>query len=360
MAERRLVQGWFKNMSIRERLKAALGGGQIEHPVYVVYDAFVPNPTVDWEWLFSLGLGQVNHVAVVEANHPNCEIIEKKSREEGLERRDVTICTSAGELHEYYLGDSGRGLLPWRMEYFIKKPSDYRILTQAFEGTRYTATDQAWNESEAALGDRGMTLAQVGRTPFQKIQIDYAGLEAFSYHLADEQADLFDLLELMNSLKLDEFTCVAASKAGIVKLWENMSIDAIGPDAYRKHIVPLYEGINRILHGKGKRLLVHYDGKLKLIAGDIARLGFDIDSLTPSPEGDMELAEARERWHDAFLWINPSLGCYDLPGEELAALIRGMALAAGPRLYCFELSEGVPENWRVGIPAILTALASLE
>jgi hypothetical protein len=344
-------------MSIRDRLLGALRGEVITHPVYVVYDAFLPNPAVDWEWLFSLGLGQVNHAFVVEEKRPNGEVIERKTIEGDLERRDVTIRTAGGELHEYYLGSSSKGLLPWRMEHFIKKPSDYRLMADALEGSTYIPTDRAFDESEAALGGRGITIAHVDRTPFQKIQIDFAGIEAFSCHLADEEPELLALLELMNRLKLDEFACVTASKARFVKLWENIGIDAVGPHAYRKHIVPVYEGINAILRDAGKRLMVHYDGKVRLIADDIARLGFDLDSLTPQPEGDMETAEARRLWPETFFWLHPSLTWFRLPKDELVALFRGMASGAGPRRYCFELSEGVPPNWRETIPAILSALA---
>ena len=102
-------------VSVRERLLGALRGERVTHPAYVVYDAFLPNPSVDWDWLFSLGLGQVNHAFVTGSARPNCEIVETTSTEGGLERRDVTIRTSGGELHEYYLGDSGKGVLAWRM-----------------------------------------------------------------------------------------------------------------------------------------------------------------------------------------------------------------------------------------------------
>ena len=97
----------------------------------------------------------------------------------------------------------------------------------------------------------------------------------------------------MNAVKLEELACVAKSKARLVKLWENIGIYSIGPHVYRKYLVPLYEQINSILAGTGKRLMVHYDGKIRPIADDIARLRFDIDSLTPPPEGDMEAAQAR-------------------------------------------------------------------
>ena len=150
------------------------------------------------------------------------------------------------------------------MEHFIKKPSDYRLMARALEGSTYSLSDRAFDESEAAIGDRGITIAHVDRTPFQKIQIDFAGIEAFSYHLADQEHDLFDLLEMMNRLKIDEFACVAKSKAEFVKLWENIGIDAMGPRAYRKYVVPVYEGINGILQGVGKKLMVHYDGNIRL------------------------------------------------------------------------------------------------
>ena len=345
-------------MSIRERLLGALQGEVVTHPVYVVYDAFLPNPTVDWDWLFSLGLGQVNHACVAEERHPNCEIVEKKSLEGDLERRDVTIRTAGGELHEYSLGASSKGVLPWRMEHFVKTPSDYRLMARAFEGSTYSPSDRVFDESEAAIGDRGITIAHAGRTPFQVIQIDFAGIEAFSFHLADEEPALLELLEVMNGLKLDELACVARSKARFVKLWENIGIDAVGPRVYRKHIVPVYEGINAALRGTGKKLMVHYDGKIRLIAEDIARLGFDLDSLTPEPEGDVEPAEARRLWPESFFWLHPSLTWFSLMKDELAARIRKMASDVGPRRYCFELSEGIPPNWKEGVPAVLEELAS--
>ena len=347
-----------EDMSVRQRLLSALRGDVVTNPVYVVYDAFLPNPNVDWGWLFSLGLGQVNHAFVVEEKHPNCEIVETKTIEGGLQRRDVTIRTVGGELHEYYLGASDKGVLPWRMEHFIKKPFDYRLMARAVEGSTYSMTDRAFDESEIAIGDRGITIAHVDRTPFQKIQIDYAGLEAFSYHLADGEPELFELLELMNRLKLDEFVCVAKSKAEFVKLWENIGIDAVGPHAYRKYMVPVYEAINAMLRSAGKKLMVHYDGKMRLIADDIARLELDIDSLTPHPEGDMDPAEARALWPGSFFWLHPSLTWFSLPKDDLVSRIRKMACDVGPRRYCFELSEGVPPNWKEGIPAVLKELAS--
>ena len=169
-------------MSIRERLEKALANEPVEKPVYVVYDWFVENRDIDWQGLFDQGLGQINHANLIEEERPHVEIIETQSEQGGKIRRDVRWVTDVGELHEWRLDG-------WRQEYFIKTPEDYRILAYALSESTFTPTDQYFNESEAKLQDRGITIGQLGpmapeaRTPFQTIQIDYAGLEQFSIDL---------------------------------------------------------------------------------------------------------------------------------------------------------------------------------
>ena len=187
-------------MTIRERFERALAGETIEHPVYAVYDWFVTNRSVDWQSLFDMGLGQINHALVVECIQPHVEIIEKTSTQDGQIRRDACWITDIGELHEWYLGE-------WRQEYFIKKPEDYRIMAYALSDSTFSPTNTYFEQSEAAVGDNGITLGHIDRTPFQKIQIDLVGLERFSLDLADELPELLDLLELMNEL-LTHFTGV--------------------------------------------------------------------------------------------------------------------------------------------------------
>ncbi len=345
-------------MNIRHRLFEALSGKPVTHPVYLVYDAFLSNPDVDWDMLFALGLGEIRHRSVTRTEHPLCEQHETLTTQDGMTRRDVFIRTDIGELHEHYLG-AGGGVLDWRMEYAVKKPEDYTILKRAFEDSRYELDDTQFLASEEDLKERGITLAHAGRTPFQRIMIDYAGLERFSYDFADGVSELFELLEMMNSQIIDQFQEISRSKARYVKLWENIGIDAAGPQAYRDHVVPVYEKILELFRDTSQELIVHYDGNIRLISEDIGRMGFQIDSLTPPPEGDMSVAEARNAWPETFLWIHPSLNWFQLPLEELTAHIRGLAEEAEGRRFCFEMSERVPETWRNTVPAVLEALEQM-
>ena len=160
----------------------------------------------------------------------------------------------------------------------MKTAHDYRVLHRAFEDTRYTAAPELFTRAEAELGDNGITLGTLGwaplrRTPLLQVQIDFAGPEQFALDLADEAPELMDLLELLTELTLDKLREAVKTPAHYIKLWENLAIEMIGPRHYRRHIVPVYRHMFDILGPAGKRLLVHYDGKLKVIADDIAQVG---------------------------------------------------------------------------------------
>lgn len=327
-----------------------MAGEEIRQPVYAVYDWFVKNRKIDWQSLFDQGLGQISHANLVECDRTHLEIIEKKSEQDGKVRRDVTWVTDIGELHEWYLGE-------WRMEYLIKTDEDYSVMLRALSGSRFAPTNVHFAAAEKAVGRNGITVGQLDRTPMQQIQIDYAGLEKFSMDLALETPQLLELMEFMNELKMSELACALQTDAVQIKLWENLSIESMGPTAYRKHLVPLYTRMLEKMCRTNKKLQVHYDGKLKLIADDIKALVFDgIDSLTLSPEGDMSIAEARSNWPDKFLWVHPNLGWFNQPLDCLAGKIRQMAKEAGPRRYCLMISEEVPPNWETTVPIVLETL----
>jgi hypothetical protein len=336
--------------SIRGRFERGLAGEPIEWPVYAVYDWFVQHRSIDWQRLFSQGLGQINHANLLKIHRPNLKIVETTHPTDRGLRRDVRWITDRGELHEWYLDE-------WRQEHFIKSPEDYDIVRRALEGSEFVADDGPFLQSEAVLGDGGITVGQLTRTPMMAVQIDLAGLERFSFDIAEEHPSLMELLELMTELLLRQFREAIKTPARYIKLWENLSIDTVGGPRYRRFFVPLYNTILEILRAADKRLLVHYDGKLQQISNDITALDIDgIDSLTPSPEGDMSIAEARACWPDKFLWLHPPLGWHREEPEILSERVSRMLAEAGPSRYCLMISEDVPPNWEQTVPQILREL----
>ncbi|MBI3923541.1 MAG: hypothetical protein HY318_19135 [Armatimonadetes bacterium] len=343
--------------TLRARFESALAGEPTPRPVYAVYDWFVQNRDIDWQSLFDLGLGQISHATVVEHQRPHVQVVETIGEDpSGMTRRDVRWITDIGELHEAYLGE-------WRQEFLIKKPQDYRIMARALSDAEIKPVPQAFHECEDRMGETGITLGctELRRTAFQVLQIDYAGLERFSIDLATGVQELLELIELMNDLTFREFEAVAQTPARHLKLWENLSIETMGPVLYRKHLVPVYQRIFDLLQRSGQKLHVHYDGNLRVIADQIRELPFDgLDSLTEPPEGDMTTAEARQCWPDKFLWLHPNLGWYQLPDEHLTHSIKRMCREAGSSRHCLMISEEVPPDWERAVPAVLRALGSVE
>ena len=167
-----------------------------------------------------------------------------------------------------------------------------------------------------------------------------------------------ELLELMSEQLLDDMRLAAYGPAQHIKLWENLSIETMGPACFRRHLTPMYRRIFDILKPAGKRLHVHFDGKLRCIADQIAGLDFDgIDSFSQAPEGDMTVAEARACWPDNFLWVQANLGWYMQPEEQLVAQVQQAVRDAGPRRYCLMISEDVPPDCMRTALVVLRALA---
>lgn len=343
--------------TIRARLEKALAGQKINVPVYVVYDSFVIHRQIDWGSLFESGLGRINHAILVDIERPNLEIKESVTKIDGHQKKDIRWITGIGELTKVYIDG-------WQQEYFIKSPNDYKIMQRALESAKFKPTNEYFDVSESQLQEQGITVGHIcdfdmcgyNRTPFQAIQIDFAGLERFSIDIMTEVPELIELIEMMNEQMLDIFGCILKTKAEHIKLWENLTIETMGPWLYRKHLTPLYRKIFDILDGSDKKLHVHYDGKLSKVAKDIATLPFDgLDSFTPAPEGDMTVAQARKWWPNKFLWLHPSLSWNDLAEEELLANIRQMISQAEGQKFCLQISEDMPPNWRT-IPLILQSL----
>ena len=110
------------------------------------------------------------------------------------------------------------------------------------------------------------------------------------------------------------------------------------------------------MDGAGKRIMVHYDGQLRAIADDFARYPFDVDSLTPPPEGDMTMAECRAAWPDKFLWLHPTLSWFQMSPDAMLGSVRKMMADVGSRLFCLMISEDVPPEWESRVPLILRML----
>lgn len=340
--------------SVRERLHAFWSGEKPDVIPFTTYESKIPS---DWsdpviQQMFADGLGVVRFIPTWEVITTNVDVIEKAATVNGQPGRHQILRTPVGEITATWADE-------WHQKYFLETADDYRVMTYIVKNTTYRPAYESFTAQKAALPAHMIAVPRMGRTPLQTILVDYAGLGNFALQLFEFDAEVRELYDalLVNFRQLAKI--VAGGPGRYINVIENFTVEAIGPSRYQEFLLPVYEETFPWFHQAGKVVGCHYDGNLTAVKDMVARAPLDIiESLTPPPEGDMTLAEARAAFPDKLFWSNVNLGCYELNEQDLTEEIwqRVRDGAPGGRLLAFEVSEDRPPRWRESMPVILKAL----
>jgi hypothetical protein len=341
-------------MNIHERLEAFWAGERPDQIPYTIYQNEWRHTQNDpaWEPMYAAGLGVTWHIPSWQAERTNLTVHDEEATVDGKVERRQVLQTPVGEV-------SARWVDGWQQKYYLETPADYRVMTYIAQHTTITPAYERFLDRQRNLPPFGVALVALGRTPLQTMLVDYAGLERFGGHLydyADEVRDLYDALRA-NFRRTTEV--VAAGPGRFVSNLENFTADSLGPRRYREFLLPVYNECFPLLHEAGKIVGCHYDGRTASCRHLIASAPIDlIESLTPPPEGDLTLAEARAVWPDKLFWSNLNVALYDLPPAELRQSVLARVAEAAPdgRRFAFEVSELYAGNWRESMPVVLEAL----
>lgn len=338
----------------RERLTTALDGDTPDITPYSLYNWMMDDPTSDrWRRLLDRGLGICQHCAYIKhIEHGVTDSVEE--RIEGADRYLIyRKATPVGTLRRVTRNG-------WHHEDWIKTPDDYGIRQWIVEHTELVPAYEEFEQAEALAGDYGLAVVTGSRTPAMSINVDWAGTEQFCMDVAMEVPELFALYEAQRKLFRQEVELIAAGPGRYVKWFENLTISMIGPRRYKALLVSVYEETIPILEAAGKRVMVHYDGALRVIADLIAQAPFHmVESLTEPPEGDMLYDECRVRWPDKAFWGNLNVDHYYGPEAVLRQAVADKRTRAGKRAFAFEISEDLPANWETTIPIVLDTLEEI-
>ncbi len=342
-------------MTTRENLTTALEGKTPDKTPLSFYSWMAEDFLADeWRRLYDLGLGICHHCAVVEEKVEGVtETVTEETRHDGLyriERKETPV----GTLQQVHRNG-------WQIEYWIKTPADYRVMTWITEHTELVPRYEVFQQGEQDVGDWGVAVILASRTPAMQINVDLAGTEQFCLDVAMEVPELFDLYTARKRLFLQETELIARGPGRYVKWLENLTISMLGPRRYNDLLVPVYDEAVPIMEQGGKRVMVHYDGALQVIANQIACAPFHmVESLTEPPEGNMLYDACRATWPDKVFWANINVDLFYGPTAALRQAVMDKRRRAGKRAFAFEISEDLPANWRETVPVVLETLNELE
>ncbi len=221
----------------------------------------------------------------------------------------------------------------WTEEHLLKDVDDLRAFLDVPLPTPSgkVETDPVL-QAESALGDTGIVMVD---TPDPLcLAASLFSMEDYMVIAMMEQRLFHRLLERFASTLRPRTE--AAAKALPGRLWriygpEYASPPFLPPRLFREYVcryaTPMIESIHR--HGGYAR--IHSHGNLKAILDDIVAMGADaLDPIEPPPQGDVELADVRERYgSEMVLFGNLEISDIEnLPTEQFAGKVK-RALAEG-------------------------------
>ncbi|MDH7568951.1 MAG: uroporphyrinogen decarboxylase family protein [Armatimonadota bacterium] len=337
-------------MTLRERILAALAGERPDVVPFTFYE-WMTHDTAAVGELGRLGFGITRHAGTYREHTPQVHYHLERFQLEGRRWQRHVIRTPLGEVSKV----SKEG---WVQQYYIQRPEDYRVVEFMVRDRRYEPSYDTFRALDRELGDRGVVLVNAGRSPLQEILVDFCGVERFCFDIADGRPELLSLYHALVEKQREMYRVIADGPGEVVKLWENLTGETMGPDRFAQFHLPVYREFADMLHARGKRLIAHTDGRLARLKVELAAAPLDgLESITPPPEGDLALDEARQRFGHKSLWINIPVSCYLEPPRKLAAYVRALLTQTQPwNGVLFEISEDLPPNWRESVPVVLAVL----
>lgn len=180
--------------------------------------------------------------------------------------------------------------------YPVSSRRDLDVLLHIIEHRRLVPIDMQayWERAETVARCEGVPILAVPRTPLPEFFHDWAGVQAAVLLLADHGDQVRRVLQAMERQGDDVLESVCAASPPLVHFCDNLT-SAIFAGLYDELMARPYGRRLDVLHAAGVKCAVHLDGTVRGLLPKLTAAGFDaIESLTPKPVGDMDLADMRQ------------------------------------------------------------------
>ncbi len=217
---------------------------------------------------------------------------------------------------------------------FVAEEADYAPAIYAVEHTRVVPAYDEFLAYDAAIGDDGISLAQVGFCPAHRLMREFTDYPGFYYQQADHPSHLQALLEALTELDERIQEVAAASPALIVEYDGNFDDQLTPVPIYRRYFLPRFQRFAERLHAAGKYLCSHTDGHHQQLLGLIGDSGFDIaEAFTTPPMTSVSVAQAHAAWGPRVtIWggLASNMLSAFTPEDEFEAHVRQVLAEAAP------------------------------
>ena len=186
------------------------------------------------------------------------------------------------------------------VEHFMKSEADIPAMKYVYENTLFEPDYQTANLRKQQVGDQGVVLCYLPKSPFMHLVALEAGIMAVAMTALTAPDEFRDLLDTMKRA-FDQAAGIAVnSPAEVLMIPENLSSEMVGPDLFEMYMYNYQKEWTARIRDAGKFSFIHIDGTLAGLLKQEAEVGFTVlEALTPHPVGDM-------KWEDLEPFIGDS------------------------------------------------------
>lgn len=200
------------------------------------------------------------------------------------------------KMAEELKGAAGTGA---RIEYLLKSAKDYDALQFLIEHTEVVENYDAYGEFRDAIGTDGLALPFSGHLPAHQLMINFMGYQTFYYELHDHPARVEALIEALTEQQRQILALAVDCPAQAIEVGANYDEQMTPPPVFDTFFAPFYREARQILSARGKMLVVHGDGEMKVLLEKLMTCGVQVvEALTPKPMTCIDVAETRHLWED--------------------------------------------------------------
>lgn len=343
-------------MTMRQRIRAVIRGETLDRVPFVQYEnCAAPNAEI-WDVVGRQRMGLLRWVRLHRLEHPNCSTVTEEIHVGGIRSQRTVIATPVGALRSERLFEPTYGTGAAHKHY-VREPEDWDVLLAYLQDAVVVADPAPFARAMAELGDDGLPLPAVERTPFQQLWVQWVNIVDLSYHLLDHPERVRACMDVLAEQERQICRIVAASPAEMVDFPDNITAPVIGMDHFREHCVPLYREAAAMMGDRP--VYVHMDGDLEPLWAAITDSGVrGLDSLSPPPDNDTSVGQAAELWPQMRIWANyPSSVHLAAPQVVYDQTARMLEEAGHTGRLQIQISENVPPGmWRKSFPEIVRAI----
>lgn len=221
-------------------------------------------------------------------------------------------------------------------KWWITSEEELRIFAFIEKHTHWRFSMETFEKVKTEWGDLGAPCVFLPRVSLQRLYIDLMGVEETVYALMDYPEAVEEYLAALHESQMELVDVMCASPINIINFGDNVHSGTLSPALFKKYVLPEYRARCERLRAAGKFTYAHFDGDNRGLLEYYQQTGMDgIEAITPLPQGDVTLEEAREALGDTMYLVDGIPAVYFdeiFPEEVLVECVQKILQLFAPRL----------------------------